>query len=228
MGLNWNGIKSRALLFSKARGDACNADSQAKPFWIGLFEIFGIAHKRVAAFELSVQKRGGVQGFVSLFWPGFAGTPHSDKHRNAIEQAAKGVRDARALFVDASVVGVYEPLTMPPALFKAHQKIDAAVDAGCLPSGGKKSYACGGERVGFLVEVCERITSLLPVAVTKKTREAKAIGNKKYDESDPPRKVGASERVTSLQRLPALVVTTGMFVHVQTVVGRGCVMSLTQ
>jgi hypothetical protein len=168
MGFNWNEIKSRALLFSKAPGYACNVGSQAKPFWIGLFEIFGITHKRVAAFELNVKKRGGAQGFVSLFWPGFAGEPHSDKHRNAFEQTAKGVRDARAQFVDASVVGVYEPLTMPPVLLKAHQKFDAAVDAGCLPSGGKKSYACGAERVGFRVEVYQRISSLL--AATQATK----------------------------------------------------------
>jgi hypothetical protein len=174
MGLNWNGIKSRTLLFSKARGNACNEDSQAKPFWIDLFEIFDIANKRVAAFELNVQKRGGAQGFVSLFWPGFAGTPHNDKHCNAIEQAAKGVRDARALFVDASVAGVYEPLTMPHALLKAHQKFDAAVDAGCLHSGGKKSYACGAERVGFRVEVYQRISSLLPATAAKKARKPKS------------------------------------------------------
>jgi hypothetical protein len=49
MGLNWNEIKSRALLFSKTWADACNEDSQAKPFWIDFFEIFGITNKRVAS-----------------------------------------------------------------------------------------------------------------------------------------------------------------------------------
>ena len=34
MGLNWNEIKSRAFLFSKTWADACNENSQAKPFWI--------------------------------------------------------------------------------------------------------------------------------------------------------------------------------------------------
>ena len=85
MGLNWNEIKSRALLFSKTWGDACNEDSQAKPFWIDFFEIFGITNKRVATFELNVKKLGGAQGFVDLFWPGFAGEPLSNKHRNTIE-----------------------------------------------------------------------------------------------------------------------------------------------
>ena len=59
MGLNWNEIKSRALLFSKTWADACNEDSQAKPFWIDFFEIFGITNKRVATFELNVKKLGG-------------------------------------------------------------------------------------------------------------------------------------------------------------------------
>lgn len=65
MGLNWNEIKSRALLFSKTWADACNEDSQAKPFWIDFFEIFGITNKRVATFELNVKKLGGAQGFVN-------------------------------------------------------------------------------------------------------------------------------------------------------------------
>jgi hypothetical protein len=117
MGLNWNEIKSRALLFSKTWADACNEDSQAKPFWIDFFEIFGITNKRVATFVLNVKKLGGAQGFVEL----------------------------------------YDPLTMPPALLKAHQKLDAAYQ----PSGGKKTYASDAERVAFLFELYQRITSLL-------------------------------------------------------------------
>jgi hypothetical protein len=56
MGLNWSEIKSRALLFSKTWADASNEDSEAKPFWIDFFEIFGITDKRVATFELNVKK----------------------------------------------------------------------------------------------------------------------------------------------------------------------------
>ena len=70
MPLSWNEIKSRALLFSRTWADAANEDSEAKPFWIAFFEIFGITDKRVATFELNVAKHGGRQGFVDLFWPG--------------------------------------------------------------------------------------------------------------------------------------------------------------
>ena len=107
-------------------------------------------------------------------WPGFAGEPLSDKHRTAIEQAAQCVLDARAQFADSSLADLYDPLTMPPALLKAHQKLDTAVDAAYQPSGGKKTYASDAERVAFLFELYQRITSLLPAPAAKKTRKTKA------------------------------------------------------
>jgi hypothetical protein len=107
-------------------------------------------------------------------WPGFAGEALSDKHRNAIEQAAQCVLDARAQFADASLADLYDPLTMPPALLKAHQKLDTAVDAAYQPSGGKKTYASDAERVAFLFELYQRITSLLPATASKKTRTTKS------------------------------------------------------
>jgi hypothetical protein len=57
---------------------------------------------------------------------------------------------------------------MPPALLKAHQKLDTAVDAAYQPSGGKKTYASDAERVAFLFELYQRITSLLPSTAVKK------------------------------------------------------------
>ena len=90
MGLNWNEIKSRALQFSKTWDDACNENSQAKPFWIDFFEIFGITDKRVATFELNVKKLGGAQGFVDLFWPGMLLVEHKSLGKNlddAVDQA---------------------------------------------------------------------------------------------------------------------------------------------
>jgi len=67
------------------------------------------------------------------------------------------------------------PLPMPPALLKAHQKLDTAVDAAYEPSGGKKTYASDAERVAFLFELYQRITSLLPAPGAKKTHKSKAI-----------------------------------------------------
>ena len=70
MPLSWNDIKSRALAFSKTWATASNEDSEAKPFLIDFFEVFGVTNKRLATFEHAVKKYGGKQGFIDLFWPG--------------------------------------------------------------------------------------------------------------------------------------------------------------
>ena len=82
MPLSWNEIKSRALAFSRTWADAANEDSEAKPFWIAFFEIFGITDKRVATFELNVKKLGAAQGFVDLFWPGMLLVEHKSRGKD--------------------------------------------------------------------------------------------------------------------------------------------------
>ena len=97
---------------------------------------------------------------------------------SAIEIAAQGVLDARAKFQTgehpASLADLYDPLTMPPELLKAHQKLDAAVDKAYEASGGKKSYKSDAERVAFLFELYQLQTSLLPADKPKVKRRAKA------------------------------------------------------
>ena len=96
MPLSWNEIKTRANSFSKHWADAANEDSEAKPFLIDFFEVFGITNKRVASFEHAVKKHGGhsrdaedsktKQGYVDLFWPGIL----------LVEMKSKGKNLARA------------------------------------------------------------------------------------------------------------------------------------
>ena len=51
----------------------------------------------------------------------------TDAQKAAIEKTAQGILDARALYPDASLADLYDPLTMPPELRKAHQANDRAV-----------------------------------------------------------------------------------------------------
>ena len=99
-----------------------------------------------------------------------------DKAQAAIEIAAKTVLDVRAKFQTgdqpATLADLYDPLTMPPELLKAHQKLDAAVDKAYEASGGKKSYKSDAERVAFLFELYQKFTSLLPTV--NKTRKPRA------------------------------------------------------
>jgi len=93
----------------------------------------------------------------------------------AIEIAAQTVLDVRAKFQSgdqpATLADLYDPLTMPPELLKAHQKLDAAVDKAYEASGGKKSYKSDAERVAFLFELYQTCTSLLPAAPAKVKRK---------------------------------------------------------
>lgn len=50
-----------------------------------------------------------------------------EKHRKIIEQTAQGILNARAKYPNSSLADLYDELTMPPELRKAHQQNDIAV-----------------------------------------------------------------------------------------------------
>ena len=82
--------------------------------------------------------------------------------------------DARAQFPTSSLADLYDPLTMPPVLLKAHHKLDAAVDKAYQLCGGKKSYASDAERVAFLFQRDQQLTSLLPATPPVRARRKTA------------------------------------------------------
>ncbi len=51
----------------------------------------------------------------------------TEKQKEKIKQTAQAILDARALYPDSSLVDLYDELTMPPELRKAHQQNDRAV-----------------------------------------------------------------------------------------------------
>ena len=51
----------------------------------------------------------------------------TDEQKAKIEKTAQGILDARALYPDCSLADLYDELTMPPELRKAHQENDKAV-----------------------------------------------------------------------------------------------------
>lgn len=90
----------------------------------------------------------------------FAATSRSYQ---TIEAAAQAVLDARAKHPDASLADLYDPLTMPANLLKAHQALDKTVDAAY----GYKGANTDAARVAFLFELYQKITSLLPAEKAK-------------------------------------------------------------
>ena len=51
----------------------------------------------------------------------------SEEQKAKIERTAQGILDARALYPDCSLADLYDEVTMPPELRKAHQQNDRAV-----------------------------------------------------------------------------------------------------
>ncbi len=91
----------------------------------------------------------------------------SEAQQQKIEAAAQAVLNARAQFPQSSLADLYDPLTMPPVLVKAHQALDRAVDA-CYR---KAAFTNDAQRVEFLFERYQQLTSLLPTE--KKTAKRK-------------------------------------------------------
>ena len=96
--------------------------------------------------------------------------PHqpSDKHRANIETAAQAVLDARAAHKDASLADLYDPLTMPANLTKAHAALDKAVDAAY---GFKGTF--DNQRVAFLFDLYQTYSNRLITDAPAKPKRGK-------------------------------------------------------
>lgn len=73
----------------------------------------------------------------------------SDKRQERIEQCAEAVLEARKQFPNASLADLYDPLAMPPALMKAHQALDRAVDAAYRSA----PFTTDTQRIEFLFDL---------------------------------------------------------------------------
>ena len=83
---------------------------------------FRMAWTRTVCGRLKSDYRYGPAVYNNFPWP----TPTDDQKAH-VEQTAQGILDARALYPDASLADLYDPLTMPPELRKAHTANDRAV-----------------------------------------------------------------------------------------------------
>jgi hypothetical protein len=92
----------------------------------------------------------------------------SEKQKAAIEEAARTVLDARALFSKSSLADLYDPATMPQELVKAHRKLDKAVER----SYGR-DFDDDSQRVAYLFELYQEYCSELIVTVKKRGKGRK-------------------------------------------------------
>lgn len=71
----------------------------------------------------------------------------TEEQKSKIEKTAQAILDARSQFPEASLADLYNPLTTPAALRKAHQENDKAVEKAY-----GKTFSNDDERVAFLFE----------------------------------------------------------------------------
>jgi hypothetical protein len=94
----------------------------------------------------------------------------SDKSTETVEAAAQKVLDARAAFPESSLADLYDPLTMPASLSKAHSALDKAVDLCYRP----QPFPNEAKRMEFLFELYDKYTAgMFPEASTKKKSRGK-------------------------------------------------------
>ncbi len=82
MPLSWNEIRARALTFSNEWGDESSEGAEAKSFWDGFFNIFGVSRRRIASFEKHVKKIDGRDGYIDLLWKGVLLIEHKSRGKD--------------------------------------------------------------------------------------------------------------------------------------------------
>lgn len=138
----------------------------------GLFELGCLSSVMHMAWVRSVcgRLKSDFRYSAGIVYNNFPWPEPTEKQTHNIESTAKAVLAARAVHPNASLADLYDPLTMPAILLKAHQVLDKAVDAAY----GYKGAQTDAARVAFLFARYQQITSLLPVEKAKKSRKKTA------------------------------------------------------
>jgi hypothetical protein len=108
-----------------------------------------MAWMRVTSGRLESRYRYSVKLTYNNFpWP----KEPSDLQKQAVADKAQAVLDARAQYPDSTLADLYDPLSMPAELTKAHRELDKAVD-NCY---GVKAFTGEAQRVEFLFRLYEK------------------------------------------------------------------------
>ena len=79
----------------------------------------------------------------------------SEKQIRQIEEKAQKVLEVRSNFPKSSLADLYNPLTMPPTLIKAHNDLDKAVDSAYRTA----PFTSEANRMVYLFELYEKYTA---------------------------------------------------------------------
>lgn len=97
----------------------------------------------------------------------------TEAQRGRVREAAEGVNAARALFPTTTLADLYDPLSMPSALTRAHTALDRVVDAAF---GKRATLVSDAERLPVLFDRYQALTSAAELPGI--TRSAKRRGSR--------------------------------------------------
>ncbi|MCY3019611.1 MAG: class I SAM-dependent DNA methyltransferase [Planctomycetota bacterium] len=92
MPLGWNEIRHRAVVFAKEWAGETRERAEAKSFWDGFFNVFGISRKTVADFEEPVKAIAGKYGYIDMFWPGMLLVEHKSSGADLVKAESQAFR----------------------------------------------------------------------------------------------------------------------------------------
>src|SRR5665213_1929476 len=77
-----NEIRKRSIAFAHEWEREYSEDAEAKSFWDGFFNVFGVSRRRVATFEYPVKKLDGGQGYIDVIWKGVMLAEHKTRGKS--------------------------------------------------------------------------------------------------------------------------------------------------
>jgi len=117
-------------------------------------------------------------------WP----TSPDKRQMAAVEKAAQKVLAVRQDFPQSTLADLYHPLSMPPALVKAHAELDRAVDLCYRP----EPFTSERQRVEYLFGLYERLTAPLLPAAGKKRKKNDGLYFQKLPKGSEPEESAAA------------------------------------
>jgi hypothetical protein len=132
--------------------DSCLYVSNAKLYHFGILtSLMHVAWIRHVCGRLESRFRYSNEIVYNNFpWP----EKPTDKQKQSVEKFAQKVLDVRKEYSSSSLAELYDPLTMPSKLVKAHNDLDKAVD-NCYR---KQPFESESKRMEFLFALYEKYT----------------------------------------------------------------------
>lgn len=93
---------------------------------------------------------------IKIVYNNFPWPEPTAQQRQKIEQTAQAILDARALYPDSSLADLYDELTMPPELRKAHHQNDMAVMQAYGFTKGSEAYKSEAACVAELMKLYQK------------------------------------------------------------------------